>query len=265
MLEKTGIPTQEQVEAVFPDTKRLNHGPVAVIECFQPIPCDPCATSCPQQAIRPFADINDMPIIDTDKCNGCGICIAKCPGLAIMVVDFTWSDSHALVKMPYEFTPLPQTGETVHALDRAGKIIADAQVVQTTMPPNKTPIISISIGKDMVKLVRNIQIKKPEAGIICRCSDIDISEIRSLINSGYTSVDEIKRITRLGMGPCQGRNCIPLVMGQLANILGKPLEALTPSTHRPVVKSIKLGDLAAYEGQNAFSDFIAFSDEVNNE
>jgi len=249
MLEKTGIPTNEQIDAVFPKTERLNQGPVAVIECFQHIPCDPCATSCPQQAIRPFTDINALPIIDEAKCNGCGICITKCPGLAIMIVDFTWSKTQALVKLPYEFAPLPKAGETVYALDRAGTIIADTIVINAVKPASKTAIVSIAVDKAMAKTVRNIQPKPQDVGIICRCSDIDINEIRAYIKDGYTSIDEIKRLTRLGMGPCQGRNCIPLVMRELANALNKPIETFSPGTYRPVVKSIKLGDLAAYSNE----------------
>jgi len=250
MLEKTGIPTDTQIESVFPHETRLNQGPIAIIECFQPIPCDPCATSCPRGAIRPFTDINDTPVIDNDNCNGCGICITKCPGLAIMIVDMTWSEARALVRLPYEFTPLPETGQIVHALDRAGEVIADAEVIRVTKPASKTPIISIAIDKTLVKTVRNIRIKNPDKGIICRCSDISLDEILKCIEHGCTSIDEIKRHTRLGMGPCQGRTCIPLVMRELANALKKPISELTPGTHRPIVKSIKLGDLAAYTSKN---------------
>ena len=250
MLEKTGIPTKDQVESAFPDNLRLYQGPVAIIECFQPIPCNPCATSCPRNAILPFEDINDIPIIDNNKCNGCGICITKCPGLAIMVVDMTWSETRALIKLPYEFNPLPEAGDIVHALDRAGAIVADAEVIKVTIPASKTPVVSIAVDKSLVKVVRNIRIKNTDSPIICRCSDIGIKEIREHIASGSTSIDELKRFTRLGMGPCQGRTCIPLIMRELANALNKPIESLSNVAHRPVVKSIKLGDLADYPGRN---------------
>ena len=274
MLEKTGVPTDAQVDAVFPDAERLQQGPVAIIECFQPIPCDPCATSCPQQAILPFADINDIPKIDNGKCNGCGICIMKCPGLAIMTVDMNWSESQALIRLPYEFRPLPAEGQWVYALDREGAIVGKADVVRVTLPASKTPIVSIAVNKALtfedsiahIKKIRNIAIPKHAElqnltrqadetphitddisnGVICRCSDISKAEIHEYIAQGCNTVDEIKRFTRLGMGPCQGRTCIPLVMRELANALNKPIESFSPGTHRPVVKSIRLGDLAAY-------------------
>ncbi|MGB4440315.1 MAG: (2Fe-2S)-binding protein, partial [Sedimentibacter sp.] len=39
-----------------------------------------------------------------------------------------------------------------------------------------------------------------ENTIICRCSDVTLKTVRDLINEGYVTFDEIKRITRIGMG-----------------------------------------------------------------
>ncbi|HON43695.1 MAG TPA: (2Fe-2S)-binding protein, partial [Bacillota bacterium] len=47
--------------------------------------------------------------------------------------------------------------------------------------------------------------------VICRCEDITLSEIRDLIAQGYHTIDEIKRVSRAGMGPCQGRTCRQLI------------------------------------------------------
>ena len=86
-----------------------------------------------------------------------------------------------------------------------------------------------------------------DLSIVCRCSDLDLEEVRRLIKEGYTSVDEIKRIARLGMGPCQGRNCIPLVLNEISRATGTPVDKLNPGTYRPVVKSIALGELADFK------------------
>lgn len=80
--------------------------------------------------------------------------------------------------------------------------------------------------------------------IVCRCSDLNIEEIRELINQGYRTIDELKRIARLAMGPCQGRNCIPLVMRELSIATGIPISEIEMSVTRPIVKSIKLGQIA---------------------
>jgi len=252
MLEKTGMPSIAQIDSVFPSDERLMEGPIAVIECYQSIPCNPCSMVCPRQAIFLFEDINDTPKIDNEKCNGCGLCIMKCPGLAIMAVDMTWSETHALIKLPYEFYPLPVKGQTVMALDREGKPVTEAEVINIVTPSNKTNMVSIAIDKEYVKTVRNIRVPEndndAESSILCRCSDISESDIKQYIEAGLTSVDEIKRVTRLGMGSCQGRTCIPLVLREISKALNKPLSDLNPGTVRPMTKSMKLGAVASYEG-----------------
>lgn len=247
MLERTGVPERAQIDGVFPSEERLARGPVAVIECFERIPCNPCAMACPKGAILEFQDINDLPVLDYDKCNGCALCLMKCPGLAIMVVDMTYSPDRALIKVAYEFRPLPEKGQMVTALDREGSAVAKAEVVGVMLNSAMVPIVSIAVDKGLAKTVRNFSISAPETSIVCRCSDLDLEEIRQLIREGYTSVDELKRMARLGMGPCQGRTCVPIVLGELSRHLGRPVAELSPGTYRPVVKAIKLGDLADSE------------------
>ena len=44
--------------------------------------CDACALSCPFNAIRIYWDEERYiayPVIDADKCNGCGACEVACP------------------------------------------------------------------------------------------------------------------------------------------------------------------------------------------
>ncbi len=158
MLASTGVPSNEDLENVFPDGVRLSQGAVAVIECFQEIPCNPCYTACNRNAIKEFNDINDLPAIDYGLCNGCGLCISKCPGLAIMVVDMTCSDHEALLKIPYEFIPLPSEGTMVKGLDRYGEYVCDVKVIKVlhTKALDRTPIVSIAIPKEYVHTIRNI-------------------------------------------------------------------------------------------------------------
>ena len=87
MFEKTGVASREMVMEKFPSIERINKGPVAVVECYQKIPCNPCQTACPVGAIRIGDDINNIPQRDESRCTGCGICVSRCPGLAIMIVD----------------------------------------------------------------------------------------------------------------------------------------------------------------------------------
>lgn len=160
MLEKTGVPTIDMVNEVFPSIERINSGPVAIIECYQNIPCNPCSTVCRRDAIKMIKDINSRPTLDVEKCNGCGLCISSCPGLAIMIVDGSYSENEAIFKIPYEFLPLPKEGDIVKGLDREGKYIADVKVVKIQNPKqfDKTAVIHVIVNKKHLYNFRNIRV-----------------------------------------------------------------------------------------------------------
>jgi Fe-S-cluster-containing hydrogenase component 2 len=160
MLENTGVPTSEDLAKVSPSKERLLQGPVAIIECFQRIPCDPCYAACKRGAIKEFKDVNDLPEIDFELCNGCGLCLSKCPGLAIFVLDQTYSEKEALVKIPYEFLPVPEKGELVDALDRQGETVGEARVVDVLKFKDKTCVISIAVPKELSMDVRHIRARR---------------------------------------------------------------------------------------------------------
>ncbi len=158
MLNKTGVPTPEQVEAVKPSPERLAEGPVVIVECFQEIPCDPCYTACKRGGFLPFEDINDLPQMDFEKCNGCGICIGACPGLAVFVVDETYAEDQALLMIPWEFLPVPAEGSTVKGLNREGEALADVEVkkVRSAGRHNQASILTLIVPKKYAHYIRSI-------------------------------------------------------------------------------------------------------------
>ena len=160
MLARTGIPTKEDIIAVSPTDERFSGGPVVIVECFQEIPCDPCVDACRFDAITKPRDINDLPVVDFDKCNGCGICIKECPGLAIFVIDKTYSKTHAVVRIPHEFLPIPEKGELVCGLNRAGEVMGDFEVVRVVSGGlvNKTTTLWLKVPQELVMEVRAVKV-----------------------------------------------------------------------------------------------------------
>ncbi|MBU4228125.1 (2Fe-2S)-binding protein [bacterium] len=84
--------------------------------------------------------------------------------------------------------------------------------------------------------------------IICRCEDITWGEIRQALEKGYTTFDEIKRITRAGMGRCQGTTCLWIILKEIAKFYHKKIEEVAVPTFRPPTKPVKLGTLAGDDG-----------------
>jgi len=143
----------------FPSEERMAKGAVAVIECVQEIPCNPCEYACPQKAVVVGDNITNLPVLREDLCIGCGLCIACCPGLAIFVVNKAYSETEATVEFPYEYNNIPGVGETAEAVDRKGNVVCRAKVLSVRNPPSNdhTSVIKIAIPKEYADDVRGIK------------------------------------------------------------------------------------------------------------
>ncbi|ABO50254.1 BFD domain protein (2Fe-2S)-binding domain protein [Desulforamulus reducens MI-1] len=80
--------------------------------------------------------------------------------------------------------------------------------------------------------------------ILCRCEDITIEEVRSYIQRGITDLEQLKRLLRVGMGPCQGRTCTPLLVNELARATGQEIKRIHLTVFRQPTTPVKLGVLA---------------------
>lgn len=151
-LKHTGVISESELAAGpgIPSEARRQKGAVAVIECIEPIPCNPCEASCKAGAILVGEDITGLPRLDGDTCIGCLSCIPICPGQAIFAVDESLPEGKASVSMPYEFLPLPGKGETVIALDRAGKALGECRVtgVRKTDKMDKTAVVTLEVPRE---------------------------------------------------------------------------------------------------------------------
>jgi sarcosine oxidase subunit beta len=84
----------------------------------------------------------------------------------------------------------------------------------------------------------------PRRIFICRCEDVTLAEIDHAIALGMTSIEELKRYTGLGTGPCQGKECQPTLVRLLcARTLVDPT-TVRPFTARAPAEPVSFGALA---------------------
>jgi len=76
--------------------------------------------------------------------------------------------------------------------------------------------------------------------VICRCEEITRGEIKAAIRNGIYTLNGVKRITRAGMGLCQGQTCQQLVARILAEELGLSAADIDPTTARGPVRPLRL-------------------------
>ena len=157
-ISATGYPSEEELVASpgYPSFDRMLRGPVAVIECVQDIPCNPCEEACPSGAIKVGRPITNLPVLDEDKCTGCGLCIPSCPGLAVFNVDISKPGEEAFLQFPWEYLPAPQEGEVLDATDRSGEVVAKARVVRVRKhaKSDRTLVVEIALPKQAAMQVR---------------------------------------------------------------------------------------------------------------
>ncbi|MCP4760664.1 MAG: hypothetical protein GY870_02710, partial [archaeon] len=213
---------------------------------------------------------------DNDKCTGCGRCVAICPGLAITLVDYKKDLEHPNVTFAYEIaTSKLEKGQKVTVLDNSG-VLGNFEVKQTRILKEypKTQLITVSLPKDIAKRAIGIRTfshithesveiyhKAPLAddAIVCRCERVTAGEIRAWIRKGVTDYNELKAITRTGMGACGGKTCTSLVQ-KLFREEGIPDKEITKGIFRPIFIEVSLGIFAGLTEEIELG-----SDRTNNE
>jgi sarcosine oxidase subunit alpha len=247
-------PTKE--EGVFP-----------VFHCYQEVPCNPCTSVCPQHAIRTENDtITGLPyFIESTECTGCAGCVAVCPGLSVTLVDYRKDPEHPLVILPYEvWREKVAVGRKVPVTDVDGAILGYYAVekVKTRKKYPGTLMVHIRVDRPVAKRAVGIWVQEqqinpmtvyekappPDAAIVCRCERVSAGEIRSAIRSGVRDLNQLKALTRAGMGACGSKTCRPMIW-RMFKEEGVDLGTVTDRVDRPLFVEVPIGAFAGAPGR----------------
>ena len=238
-----------------------NHGAETgvfpIIHCLQEIPCNPCTTVCPTNSIQTEdGGLMAVPLYK-GSCIGCNKCVLICPGLAITLVDYRKDAEHPTVTIPYEISNFKrQKGDLIDLVDIDGNDLG-SYAIDTVLDfkDRHTQLVKVSVPKAIAKQVaafrvQDKQVSEPLAeaiipqklgddAMICLCERVSVGQVRQLIRSGITDLNQIKAVTRAGMGPCGAKTCETLIKGVLREE-GIPTESVVPNTKRPVFIEVAL-------------------------
>jgi sarcosine oxidase subunit alpha len=230
-----------------------------VLHCAQEIPCNPCVSVCPKGVISiPGDSLLGKPQIAKHECIGCNKCVFICPGLSISLADYRDDPNNPVVSLAYEvYNYEYKKGDQVLLTDYEGNPLQEAEIIGTVLnkASGKTQIVKVRVPRGIAKKVAgfNVQREKvtlpkgkptvdriPDDAIVCRCERVTAGEIRKWIRKGVRDLNQIKAITRAGMGACGSKTCGDLIL-QLFKDEGVPAEDITLHTIRPLFIEAPLG------------------------
>ncbi|MFX1379012.1 MAG: FAD-dependent oxidoreductase [Promethearchaeota archaeon] len=282
ILEKIGIKISEDIgrlekfaeimkakppHPVSLDLEFKEEGIYPVFYCNQEIPCNPCTTVCEQEQIETIDGlITKLPYFKGEKdCIGCGKCVAVCPGLAVVLIDYRKDSDNPYVTFPFELTESKLEKEqeviVVSNKEELGKFKIHRARILKDFP--KTQLITIKMPSEVAKKavaikVSGTKITEPidlyqksftdDDTIVCRCERVSVGEIRRWIRSGVRDFNELKALTKVGMGACGGKTCTPLIE-RIFREEGLSTEDIIPGTKRPLFIEVPMGIFACAKNE----------------
>jgi len=240
-------------EKPFAPEEERSKKPFVIIDCLYGFACNPCAFACKYGAITK-SSTSTIPQIDYTKCIGCMECVFQCPGLAI----FGYNKAKNWLFLPIEY--FANEGENVWLVNNNGQKIGEGVIEKILKKPNKTNIARVKVTSiDNVDITEArgfivkenypepVKFKPNDESIesktyVCHCEDVTLDDVVCEIGDRkFISADEVKHITRLGMGACRGKRCMRRLKLTLRskniNVLGEP----TP--RGPLSNQILMGEL----------------------
>jgi Fe-S-cluster-containing hydrogenase component 2/bacterioferritin-associated ferredoxin len=255
-------------EPIEVDVQIKEEGVFPLFHCNQEIPCNPCTTVCPQEQIKTVDDlITQLPyFLGEQDCIGCGKCVAICPGLAITLVDYRKDKDNPIITFPLELTPEKiDKGRSVLVVSNEGEL-GEFEVMKARILKEypKTQLVSVKVPSKFAKIAVGLKLTKStytepmdsyqktytdDDIIVCRCERVSVGEIRKWIQYGVRDFNELKALTKVGMGACGGKTCTTLI-NRIFREEDVSDEKVNPGTQRPLFIEVPMGIFAGLNMNN---------------
>ena len=255
---------------LMPSSARRVAKGFVIADCLYGFACNPCSFSCKQGAITK-SSTSVTPVIDYDKCIGCMECVAQCPGLAI----FGYRQDRSQLFLPLEFK-LPDGAKEVFLVNNNGAKVGEGEIERVITKPNKTNIAVVKATRlegGSLTDVRGFILKEnyPEPlklvrcdadgseTYVCHCEDVSLKELLETLKGRKSiTAQELKHVTRLGMGPCRGSRCLPRAR-QVLRAHG--IEVTGDFTPRgPMANLVEIGNVCNIKGAHTLITSPQFSE-----
>jgi len=156
-------------------------------------------------------------------------------------------------------------GQEVPVTDVDGAVLGYYPVEKVLANPKKYPgtlLVQVKLEKNVAKRAAGIWVQEkqvepsliyerelpPDEAIVCRCERVSAGEIRAAIREGVRDINQLKAITRAGMGACGAKTCRPMIW-RIFQEEGVDLGQVTDRTDRPLFVEVPLGILAGMRKQ----------------
>jgi NAD(P)H-nitrite reductase large subunit len=132
--------------------------------------------------------------------------------------------------------------------------------VESVRPSDRTLLVRVRLPRAVAERAAGLQVQEtwvgaslpeaveplPDEAIVCRCERVTAGEIRALIRAGMRDANEIKTVSRAGMGACGGKTCSALI-ARLFREAGVPASDVTENVKRPLFVEVPFGAFAGVE------------------
>jgi thioredoxin reductase len=215
-----------------------------------------------------------VPAIELLEAAGCTVSFQNARGGHVPIVDGSQRTSLPFLYAAGDCAGIwPSKTLSEATACREGRIAARAALRALGVEPDGPGEMRVSpdatvrdIALERLAWVRAMTLKSAAVPFVCQCEEVTAADILELNPPRYLDwrwdapdawrlgavdpqgaplPDVVKRLTRAGMGPCQGRRCREQIAALVALGAGRALADIPLATYRPPVRPLRLAQLAA--------------------